>query len=84
MIKMKIQKQIYYFALISFSILIANFIWPLINLTNNNKDIIGAYSENNYSSINDFLRYLSFILIPVITYFFSKFFFEKIKMVYKK
>jgi len=74
---MKIQKQIYYFVLISLSILIANFIWPLINLTNNNKDIIGVYSQNNYSSLNDILRYLSFILIPVITYFFSKLFFEK-------
>ena len=74
---MKIQKQIYYFVLISFSILIANFTWPLINLTNNNKDIIGVYSQNNYNSLNDILRYLSFILIPVITYFFTKLFFEK-------
>ena len=74
---MKIQKQIYYFVLISFSILIANFTWPLINLTNNNKDIIGVYSQNNYSSFNDILRYLSFILTPVIIYFFTKFFFEK-------
>ena len=74
---MKIQKQIYYFVLISFSILIANFTWPLINLSTNNKDIIGIYSQNNYSSFNDILRYLCFILIPVIIYFFTKLFFEK-------
>ena len=74
---MKIQKQIYYFALISFSILIANFSWPLINLINNNKDIIGLYSQNNHSSLTDILRYFSFILIPVIIYFFSKLFIEK-------
>ena len=74
---MKIQKQIYYFVLISFSILIANFTWSLINLTNNNQDIIGAYSQNNYSSLNDILRYLSFIFIPVFVYFFSKLYFEK-------
>ncbi len=73
---MKIQKQIYYFVLISFSILIANYVWPLINLSSN-KDIIGIYSQNNYSSFNDILRYLSFVLIPVIIYFFSKMFFEK-------
>ena len=74
---MKIQKQIYYFVLISFSILIANFTWPLINLSTNNKDIIGIYSQNNYNSFNDILRYLCFILIPVIIYFFTKLFFEK-------
>ena len=73
---MKIQKQIYYFVLISFSILIANYVWPLINLSSN-KDIIGIYSQNNYSSFNDILRYLNFVLIPVIIYFFSKIFFEK-------
>ena len=74
---MKIQKQIYYFVLISFSVLVANFTWSLINLTNNNQDIIGAYSQNNYSSLNDILRYLSFIFIPVFVYFFTKLYFEK-------
>ena len=77
---MNIQKQIYYFILISFSILIANFIWPLINVTNNNEDIIGIYSQNNYSSLNDIFRYLTFILIPLFAYFYSKLFFEKKKL----
>ena len=77
---MNIQKQIYYFILISFSILIANFIWPLINVTNNNEDIIGIYSQNNYSSLNDIFRYLTFILIPLFAYFYSKLFFEKKKI----
>ena len=50
---MKIQKQIYYFAVISFSILIANYTWPLINLSSN-KDIIGIYSQNNYTHLTIF------------------------------
>ena len=43
---MNIQKHIYYFILISFSILIANFIWPLINVTNNLRNTGG--DDNDY------------------------------------
>ena len=61
---MKIQKQIFYFVLISFSILLANYIWPLIKLSNNN-EIAGANLQNDYHSFSDAIRYISYILIPV-------------------
>ena len=73
---MKIQKQIYYFVLISFSILLANYIWPLIKLSNNN-EIVGVYLQNDYHSFNDIIRYISFILIPITSHILFKVCYEK-------
>ena len=75
---MKFQKKnIYFILLISCSIFIASLLWPLINFSTTNSDIVGVYSQNNYNSLNDILRYLTFILIPVSTYLIWKSFFEK-------
>lgn len=73
---MKIQKQIYYFVLISFSILLANYIWPLIKLSNNNVTA-GVDLQNDYHSFNDAIRYISFILIPVTSHILFKVYYEK-------
>ena len=75
---MKFQKKnIYFIVLISCSIFIASLLWPLINFSTTNPDIVGVYSQNNYNSLNDILRYLTFILIPVSAYLIWKSFFEK-------
>ena len=75
---MKFQKKnIYFIVLISCSIFIASLLWPLINFSTTNPDIVGVYSQNNYNSLNDILRYLTFIIIPVSTYFIWKSLFEK-------
>jgi hypothetical protein len=74
--KMKIQKQIFYFVLISFSILLANYIWPLIKLSNNN-EIAGANLQNDYHSFSDAIRYISYILIPVTSHILFKVYYEK-------
>tara|TARA_B100001540_G_scaffold73306_1_gene66275 strand:+ start:4398 stop:6203 length:1806 start_codon:yes stop_codon:yes gene_type:complete len=77
---MKIHNNIYYFFIISISLFIGYFIWPLIKLSNSNLDIIGEYSQNNYNSLNDFIRYFFFISIPLVSFFFSKVYFEKKKI----
>ena len=77
---MKIHKNIYYFFIILISLLVGYFAWPLIKLSNNNLDIIGEYSQKNYNSLNDFIRYFFFIAIPIVSFFFSKIYFEKKKL----
>jgi len=74
---MKIQKRIYYFTIISLSILIVTLIWPLIRLPVNENEIIGQYSQNKYNSLNDIIRYLLFILIPIFSHCLYKSYYEK-------
>ena len=74
---MRIHKNIYYFSILSISILIGYLLWPLIKIPNYNVDIIGEYSQNNYNSLNDFIRYFFFIIIPTISFFLSKIYLEK-------
>ena len=77
---MRIHKNIYYFSILSISILIGYLLWPLIKIPNYNVDIIGEYSQNNYNSLNDFIRYFFFIIIPTISFFLSKIYLEKKKI----
>jgi hypothetical protein len=74
---MKIQKRIYYFTIISLSILIVTLIWPLIRLPVNENEIIGQYSQNKYNSLNDIIRYLLFILVPIFSHCLYKSYYEK-------
>ena len=60
------------------SVFLVSILWSKINLPYNNKyEVIGVYSELNYSSYNDVVRYIFFITIPIITFLISLFFFKK-------
>ena len=55
-----------------FFILVAinNYLWTKIELPYFNPgEVIGIYSENNYNSQNDTLRFILYILTPLIIYF---------------
>ena len=70
---MKFQKKnIYFIVLISCSIFIASLLWPLINFSTTNSDIVGVYSQNNYNYINYILMYITFILINLYNYLIFK------------
>ena len=74
---MKINKNIYYFLIIIFSISISYFLWSSIKFPLNNFEIVGNYSQNNYNANNEYIRYFLFILIPSVCFFCSKLYFEK-------
>ena len=80
---MKIQnKKIFIFCLTLFSILISTLIWINLNIPYMRSDIISAYSLQNYSSLNDPIKYLIFILLPLTTFILSKIYFENKKLSY--
>ena len=79
---MKVNKNIYYFLIIVFSIPISYFLWSSIKFPLNNFEIVGNYSQNNYNAINEYVRYFLFILIPSICFFCSKLYFEKKKYIF--
>ena len=75
---MKFKNQILIYILLSISIFLTTIFWDKIYIPYNELNIIGEYSEKKYHSLNDFLRYFTFISIP-ITIFFSQVFFNKNK-----
>jgi magnesium-transporting ATPase (P-type) len=52
------------------SVLIATFLWDLIHFKIPNLEKLGRgqYIENNYNQSNEILRYLIFILLPLVTF----------------
>ena len=63
------------------AILISTLLWNKINFEYNNpNEIIGYYSIFKYSALNDNIRYVFFIGLPLLTYFFSYIFFKKISL----
>lgn len=75
---MKIKKEgILIYLIIFFSLIFSLFVWDNINLKFIDPEVIGIYSENNYHSFNDILRYLLFILLPSLSYLISKLYFDK-------
>ena len=65
-----------------FSVFIVSILWSKINLPYVNKyEVIGIYSNLNYSSYNDVVRYVLFIFIPILTFLMSLFFFKKKKFI---
>ena len=75
---MKYKNQIFIYVLLSICIFITTISWDKIYIPYNELNIIGEYSEKKFHSLNDLLRYLIFISIP-ITIFFSQVFFDKNK-----
>ena len=61
------------------SIYIATLLWNTINLPFNAKvSIIGNYYLQKYNPLNEIIRYIIFIILPLLTFFICiKFFFFK-------
>ena len=66
--------------LITILIFFSSYIWNFINIPFRDDEILGEYSVNNHHSLNDSLRYLVFILIPITGYLFFKLLIEKKKI----
>ena len=63
------------------SIMFSTLMWEKISLPFNDLGIVGEYSRNKFNPANDILRYLMFILFPILI-FFSQIFFNKDKFKY--
>ena len=60
-------KKILFYIFFIIIIVISGLIWPYISLPYENTSIISEYSKNNYNQNNDLIRYLVFILIPILS-----------------
>ena len=65
--KLKQTKLLPYIFLIFF-VFFTTYIWDKIEISFPDVDIIGIYSKNNHNSLNDILRYLIFISLPVLSW----------------
>ena len=66
---MKIQKKNLIIILSLFlSVIFSSYVWDLIKLPYKEVNIIGVYSENKYNAFNEILRYLFFILFPLVIF----------------
>ena len=72
-----IKKSIYFFLSLGLSIGLGTFCWKMINLPLSNNHIVGNYSLNDHSPLNDIFGYIIFITIPILFYVIWKFFIEK-------
>ena len=78
---MKFQKEkIYSLLVTTASIALGVYFWKIIHIPYTANGIIGDYSLNNYSSINDPLKYIIFIIFPVFTFLSCKVLIEKKKL----
>ena len=81
---MKIQKENLVIVLTLFlSIMFSSYVWDLIKLPYKEVNIIGVYAENKYNAFNEILRYLFFILFPLVIFLslqihFNKFSFKNL------
>ena len=74
---MKIPKQIYFVLVFIFSFFLSILISSKINITLGYSSIVGDYSEQNYHPLNDFLKYLIYILLPFLSFLVLKIIFDK-------
>ena len=59
------------------SFYLAFILWDYIEFEYVDKGIIGIYSENNFNPLNDFIRYIVFVFIPVSSFFLTKYYYNK-------
>ena len=68
-----LKKNLIVFTFVSFSLVIATFLWDKISVPlNKSKNIIGPLSIKDYNPTNDTIRYLLFITLPLFFFFISK------------
>ena len=78
---MKLQKdKIFTILLTLVAVFFSIIFWNKLHIKYQPNGIIGQYSINNYSSINDPFKYLVLILFPSITFLVCKIFIEKKKL----
>ena len=64
-----------------FSIYLITMIWNEISLPyNNSEKIIGEYSKNEHHHLNDTLRFICFLVIPLIIFTITYYFLNKKKL----
>ena len=66
--------------LITSIIFLSSFLWNYIIIPFNHNGILGEYLVNKHHSLNDFFRYLYFVLTPLIVFLFFKILIEKKKI----
>ena len=71
------KNKIYLSILLILSIFFSSIIWKFININFQNIQIYGEYFENKHHALNDPLRYIFFISLPITVYLFCKFFLNK-------
>ena len=74
---MKIPKQIYFVLAFIFSFFLSVLISSKIHIPLGHTSIVGEYSEQNYHPLNDFLKYITYILVPILFFFLLKLIFDK-------
>ena len=75
---MKIQKNKIYTLLITLIIIFLSILlWNKLHIGYQPNGIIGDYSINNYSSLNDPIKYLTLILFPSFVFLICKIYIEK-------
>ena len=68
-----------------FSIYIVVFFWHEISLPyDNSNKIVGNYSENNHHQFNDTLRFICFLILPLLIFITTYFLLNKEKIILKK
>jgi len=73
------KNNIYLSILLIFSIFFSTIIWNFISVNFGNIQILGEYYDYQHHALNDPLRYIFFILFPLLIYLIFKSFFEKAK-----
>ena len=73
------RKNIIFYCSFFTIIVISLLLWPFVTLPYVETTVVGEYKIKEYNQYNDLLRYLIFILIPILVLFFYKLFFEKVK-----
>ena len=67
---MKIPKQIYFVLTVIFSFFLSVLISSKIHIPLGYTSIVGEYSEQNYHPLNDFIKYITYILVPILFFFY--------------
>ena len=62
------------------SILLSSYLWDFIKLPYKEVSIVGVYSSNEYNTINEILRYIFFIFVPVCIFVGLQFYFKNISL----
>ena len=73
------RNNFYLLVCIIISVLLSTYAWKLININFGNTEIIGDYFVNKHHALNDPVRYITFILIPVVAFSFFSIFYRKEK-----
>ena len=66
------KKNIYLLIIFIISLLFSAFLWDFINFKNvNNLTYGGEYYLKDYNSINEIIRFITFLIIPLVTFLIS-------------